>query len=117
MQVVLRWLPALVIAGVIFWLSSIPDLHVTAGWGELVLRKGAHIVIYALLAAACLRGSRDPRTAFALAVAYAAFDELHQSFVEGRVGTPVDVLIDAVGILAGIAAVQRFARIQRVVLA
>ena len=35
--------------------------------------------------------------AIAISLAYAATDEFHQTFVEGRHGTPVDVLIDAAG--------------------
>jgi VanZ family protein len=37
-----------------------------------------------------------------ITVAYAISDEWHQSFVEGRHGSPVDVLIDTAG--AGAAA-------------
>ena len=36
--------------------------------------------------------------AFSLSLLCAAADEFHQSFVPGRCGTPVDVLIDSVGI-------------------
>jgi VanZ family protein len=41
-----------------------------------------------------------------LGTLYAASDELHQTFVEGRAGSPVDVAIDAVGVACGIAAWQ-----------
>ncbi len=36
---------------------------------------------------------------FFLSVMCAGLDEFHQSFVPGRCGTPVDVLIDSIGIL------------------
>jgi VanZ family protein len=114
---VLRWLPAIAIAALIFWLSGIPDLHATTGWVDIVLRKGAHMTVYAALAVACLRGARDARIAFALAVAYAITDEFHQTFVAGRHGTPRDVLIDAVGAALGLLAVRRLPRVQRLVLA
>ncbi|MGZ8783093.1 MAG: VanZ family protein [Gaiellaceae bacterium] len=42
--------------------------------------------------------------AFALGVSYAVTDEFHQSFVAGRRGTPLDVLIDAVGVALGLLA-------------
>jgi VanZ family protein len=42
--------------------------------------------------------------AFLISSAYAATDELHQSFVEGRHGTPVDWAIDTAG--AGLAALR-----------
>lgn len=38
---------------------------------------------------------------FLLGVLCAALDEFHQSFVPGRCGTPVDVLIDSIGIVIG----------------
>jgi VanZ family protein len=37
-----------------------------------------------------------------IAVLYAVTDEVHQTFVDGRLGTPRDVAIDLVGVLAGV---------------
>jgi VanZ family protein len=45
--------------------------------------------------------------AFALATLYAASDEFHQTFVRGRMGSPIDVAIDAIGVVAGIVIWQR----------
>lgn len=39
--------------------------------------------------------------AFFLSVVSAVADEFHQSFVPGRCGTPLDVLVDSIGIVAG----------------
>ena len=44
--------------------------------------------------------------AFALGVLYAISDEVHQTFVAGRHGAPLDVAIDAVGVAVGIAVWQ-----------
>jgi VanZ family protein len=44
----------------------------------------------------------------ALAVLYAVTDEVHQTFVEGRAGAPLDVGIDALGALAGVLLWRRF---------
>lgn len=41
--------------------------------------------------------------AMGICVAYACSDEIHQLFVPGRAGRPVDVLIDTIGILMGVA--------------
>lgn len=41
---------------------------------------------------------RALRWAIATSLLRAVIDEIHQAFVPGRTGTPVDVLIDAVGI-------------------
>ncbi len=99
------WLPAIVIAAVIFTLSAQANLRVTEGLLDLVLRKLAHTVVFGLLAAACFRGltshgvtGRTALTAAAcLATAYAISDEFHQTFVHGRHGTPVDWAIDTAG--------------------
>jgi VanZ family protein len=99
-----RWLPVLVWAGVIFAFSSVPHLSTGLGTWDYVLRKGAHMTEYAILALLVLRAAGSYAWAFALTVGYAASDEFHQTFVRGRHGSPVDVGIDAVGALLGLAA-------------
>jgi VanZ family protein len=44
---------------------------------------------------------RDRRWAIALGIAYALSDEIHQSFVPGREGAPLDFAIDSVGVVFG----------------
>jgi VanZ family protein len=102
-----RWLPVVVWAGVIFAFSSIPSLSTHLGTWDLILRKAAHMVEYAILAVLLRRATGSTAWAFALAVGYAATDEFHQTFVRGRHGTPVDVGVDAIGALLGLAAVRR----------
>jgi len=95
------WLPVLVWAAVIFTLSSIPSLSTGLGLWDTILRKGAHITEYAVLGALLYRAlGREPH-ALAAGIAYAGTDELHQHFVRGRHGAPVDVAIDAVGVAVG----------------
>jgi VanZ family protein len=100
------WLPVLVWAVVIFVFSSIPDLGTGLGGWDLVLRKLAHTAEYAILGALLVRATGRAWPAFGLAVLYAASDEIHQTFVSGRHGTPIDVAIDAVGVAIGIAVWQ-----------
>ena len=90
------WLPVAAWAAVIFALSSIPHLSSGLGTWDYVLRKGAHMTEYAILGALLLRALGREVPAFLAAVAYAATDELHQHFVRGRHGTPVDIAFDAV---------------------
>jgi VanZ family protein len=100
-------LPPLAVMGVIFLLSgqtADPDHP----WWQIVLRKLAHMTEYAVLTLAWVRAVRGLvsrasrvqvlRAAASISLVYAGTDELHQTFVGGRHGTPVDVLIDAVGI-------------------
>ena len=98
-----RWLPVLVWAGVIFAFSSIPSLNSGLGTWDTILRKLAHMTEYAILAVLLVRATGSYAWAFALAVGYAVTDEVHQLFVRGRHGSPVDVAIDAVGALIGLA--------------
>jgi len=101
------WLPPLVLMGAIFFLSHQPSLDSGLGWVDLVGRKFIHFAEYALLCflwwrplATLTSPSRAALYAFLIASGYAATDELHQSFVEGRHGTPVDWAIDSAGAAA-----------------
>jgi hypothetical protein len=96
------WLPVVAWAGMIFALSSVPDLGTGLGGWDLVLRKLAHAGEYAVLGALLVRALRRPGAAMLVGVLYAVSDEVHQSFVAGRLGSPVDVAIDAVGVVFGV---------------
>ena len=111
---------------VIFFASSLPK-QVSDGAGselyfsgimpvfpdpwELILKKSAHLMIYAALALLTLRAlvvggwSRDAALlgALAIAICYAGSDEFHQSFVSGRGASLRDVAIDTAGALLALA--------------
>jgi VanZ family protein len=98
------WLPPLVLMGVIFALSAQPSLDSGLGVIDQIGRKLIHLGEYALLCflwwralASVTSPRRAALLAFVLASGYAVTDELHQTFVEGRHGTPVDWLIDSAG--------------------
>ena len=97
------WLPVVAWAAVIFAFSSVPDLGTGLGGWDLVLRKIAHTTEYAVLGALLVRATGRAWLAFALGTLYAMSDEVHQTFVAGRHGSPLDVAIDAVGVAVGIA--------------
>ena len=96
------WLPVLAWAALIFAFSSVPDLGTGLGGWDLVLRKLAHATEYAVLGALLVRATGRSGLAFALGVLYAISDEWHQTFVAGRLGAPLDVAIDAVGVACGV---------------
>jgi VanZ family protein len=100
----------LVWAAVIFGFSSVPDLGTGLGGWDLLLRKLAHTTEYAILGLLLARAVRNPTLAVGLGVLYAVGDELHQTTVAGRHGSPLDVAIDAVGVTLGVLAWQRLAR-------
>jgi VanZ family protein len=102
-----HWLPVVLWAGVIFALSSIPSLGTGLGTWDVILRKGAHMTEYAVLAVLLVRALGREAPSLALGVLYAASDELHQAFVRGRHASPIDVAIDTVGLLIGLLAWRR----------
>ncbi len=95
---------------VIFGFSSIPSLSSGLGTWDLVLRKGAHMTEYAILAVLLTRALGRVLPAFVVGVLYAVSDEVHQTFVRGRHGAPLDVAIDSVGLLIGITVWRRRSR-------
>jgi VanZ family protein len=96
------WGPVLLWAGLIFVLSSLPDLATGLGVWDLVLRKLAHVVEYAVLGGLLFRAVAREPTAVLLGSLYAVTDEVHQAFVPGRDGSPLDWLLDTVGAAAGV---------------
>ncbi len=104
------WVPVVLCAGVIFALSSIPSLSTELGIWDLVLRKLAHLVEYAVLGALLYRALRREPAAVALGSLYAVTDELHQAFVPGRQGHALDWVIDTVGVVAGVFLLSRGGR-------
>jgi hypothetical protein len=113
--VLTRFLPPIALMALIFYLSAQPHLATDLGTLDLILRKGAHMFEYGLLWFLWWRalGIRNPVPSVAIALGYAASDEFHQSFVDGRHGTPWDVAIDAAGIAVAGALVMWRARLQR----
>ena len=101
------WIPVVLWAALIFTLSSVPDLGTGLGTWDTVLRKIAHTAEYALFGALLYRATRRPAAALLLASVYAVTDEIHQTFVAGRHGSPVDWLIDTAGAAIGIVIAAR----------
>lgn len=87
------------------------ELRAMAKAIDYVVRKGAHMTEYAILAILlCLwlgrwqmSRLRTACTAAFLAILYACSDEFHQLFVAGRAGRVSDVFVDSAGALAGLA--------------
>ena len=101
-----RFGPPVVLMAIIFVLSAQPDLNSGLGTWDTVLRKFAHMLEFGLLWCLWWRalGYGHPAASIAIVLGYAASDEIHQSLVEGRHGSPWDFAIDAAGVgLAGLA--------------
>ena len=101
------WGPVVLWAALIFAVSSIPSLDSGLGVWDLVLRKLAHLVEYAILGALLFRALAREPLAIAVGSAYAVTDEIHHAFVPGRSGSPIDWLIDTVGVVTGVVLLSR----------
>ncbi|MFA5070712.1 MAG: VanZ family protein [Patescibacteria group bacterium] len=113
MKIFLKYyLPFILWAGLIFYLSSLPNLK--SGFPDVwdfILRKAAHMIEFGILAILALRiglkGENQGKIKYVyiivllFCILYAASDEYHQSFVGGRQMALRDVLIDSLGIVGG----------------
>jgi VanZ family protein len=99
-SLVKRFAPPLLLMGLIFFLSAQPDLSSGLGNWDVILRKAAHMTAFGLLWFLWWRalGHGNPVAAIAITLLWAASDEYHQTFVEGRHGSPWDAAIDALGV-------------------
>jgi VanZ family protein len=99
-----QWLAIVLWAGLIFAFSTRPNLRfVGADNLDFIVRKAGHMFAFGVLAVLLWRALTSAAVKRALAwswvltVAYAATDEFHQSFTQGRHASIVDVGIDSAG--------------------
>jgi len=106
-----RLLPAAIWMGLVFYLSSVPELELQGEWSiyDFALRKLAHVFEYTVLYLLVFWGwrpyltrSQNLKLSLVIALIYAAVDEFHQSLVPTRDGKLTDVLIDSSGIAIGV---------------
>ena len=107
-KIILNWVAVLLWMGVIYYFSAQPDLksELQPIW-DLIFRKIAHMAEFFILAFLLFRAylgnqmttGKSLFFAMFVAIAYAIFDEYHQTVVVGRAGSPIDVMIDSVGVV------------------
>ena len=93
----LKWLPALAVAGLIFFFSSQPKLDKFDPMGVLTWDKAVHFIAYFTLAAAVFVAERHRGKVFGITALYGLSDEIHQSFVPGRSCDLLDLAADCCG--------------------
>ena len=97
------WLPVLIWAIFVFYLSSLPNLSsgLNKTW-DTILRKIAHMAEYAILFMLLTRAWQKPwKYSLIISICYALSDEFHQSFVPGRVMGLADICFDTAGVFIG----------------
>jgi len=108
MKFIKYWLPVIGWCLFIFLISHQPDLKsdLPGAW-DFFLRKLAHMAEFGLLAILFFRGlsgygfriNHGLVFASVFSLLYAISDEYHQTFIQERIGSFIDVAIDSVGIL------------------
>lgn len=117
-KIITAWAPVVVWMAIIFVLSSRSTLPTFSFLvPDKVAEKGGHVVEYAILAGFVWRALRQTTQtkypavwAFAITVLYAVSDEWHQTYVPGRNGRSLDVLIDGAGTLASLTVLEEWRR-------
>lgn len=110
-KILLAWGPTVLWMALIYYLSSEHAVVASAvQWQDFAVHKGAHVVIYFILAiwiyrslkfTTKLTGTKLIFWTALLTTAYALTDEFHQSFTPTRTPALRDVIIDAAGSAAG----------------
>ncbi len=105
MKLLKFWFPLIVYSGIIFAVSSVPNL--SAPLSRYNFDKVIHMTEYSILAILWSRALKSAKPGlsgnmiWAVAVVfcflYGASDEFHQSFVPGRSCDPFDLLADTIG--------------------
>ncbi|MDQ0160492.1 VanZ family protein [Alkalibacillus salilacus] len=91
-------------------LNLLPFVTEDTAFIHLLVRKGAHVFVYFVLVILLMNAIRSPNSrtvnrvviALGVSVFYAASDEYHQTFIDGRAGQMSDVLIDSAGAVLGL---------------
>ncbi|OGY09826.1 MAG: hypothetical protein A2700_01615 [Candidatus Blackburnbacteria bacterium RIFCSPHIGHO2_01_FULL_44_64] len=118
MKAIKYWLPPIIWAGLIFYLSSLTPGSVSGpAWLDFIIKKGAHITEYGILFVLLYRAlfktvSTTKRKLLILTligtILYAGSDEYHQSFVPGRHAALMDVGFDSFGGIISMFAVWKY---------
>jgi VanZ family protein len=99
-----NFIPAIIVATIIFAVSSIPGETVEAvGLGKESYHIKGHFFLYFVLYLALYKGTKNAWLSWILATLYAITDEYHQLFVPGRSWQMIDIIVDSLG--AGFAAI------------
>ena len=109
-----RWLPAILWAGFIFFVSHQPKATlapiqpsgISAEPGitflgieaDIIVGKSSHVLAFAILAALLYRATNNRWLTILLSLIYAISDEWHQSFIPGRTPRTTDVGYDMLGV-------------------
>lgn len=104
MKKIIRFLPAIIWMGVIFYFSSRQTTGIGGDsyWIRFIILKSFHLIEYAILTILLFIAFSKYKTTILTSYIYAISDEFHQYFIIGRTAKFQDTLFDLCGILIGI---------------
>ena len=95
------WIPVLLYAGFIFYLSSIPYAGIAVQMNLSLIHIPEFFILSYLIFRAISREKTDIRHAIILAIVVSSFygvtDEIHQIFVPGRAFSVFDIIFNFIG--------------------
>lgn len=103
MKKIIRFLPALLWMGIIFYFSTRQTTGIggSSYWYRFLILKSFHLIEYAVLFVLINFALNSNLISIIIAYIYGVSDEIHQSFTPGRSPKLTDTLIDLLGILLG----------------
>lgn len=104
----LKFIPALLWMGLIFYLSSRQTTGIGGNsyWTRFIILKSFHIIEYAILYVLLFLGFNQAFPSVITAYIFGVSDEIHQSFIPGRTAKFSDTLFDLLGIIVGFLVVK-----------
>lgn len=108
MKKIIRFLPAILWMGVIFYFSCRQTTGIggSSYWYRFLILKTFHLIEYATLFVLINFALNLPLSSILISYLYGVSDEIHQSFTPGRTPKFTDTLIDLLGILIGFLVVK-----------
>jgi len=99
-----KWLPAILIMGIIFALSSVKGVTINEiGLGKESYHINGHFILFVLLCFAYFRATKNIILSVVLTMCYGVLDELHQLYTPGRSSSTFDIFVDSTGaVLTGL---------------
>jgi VanZ family protein len=100
----IRFLPAIIWMGIIFYFSSRQTTGIGGDsyWLRFAILKTFHLIEYGVLAVLIFFAIQKYKLSIIIAYLYSLSDEFHQRFIPGRTGRLRDTLFDLAGILIGL---------------
>lgn len=110
MKKIIRFLPAIIWMGIIFYFSSQQTTGIGGDsyWVRFAILKSFHLIEYAFLFILINFAIKTDIYSIIISYLYGVSDEIHQSFILGRTSKFTDTLIDLTGILIGFLILKYF---------